>query len=632
MRRALEYAKMFDRVDHAALPGARADRRRRDERGVRVDAARAWAGCPPRPRTSWSPATSAWPRSPAAGSTSSTSRPARSVELVREGKRRGVRVTAEACPHHFTLTDERLRTFDSNYKMNPPLRTWADVEAVIGGLKDGTIEILATDHAPHAPEKKMRELDQAPFGIVGLETLIPITVHGLIEPGHLTWPEVIRKLTINPAQLLGIPKGTLRPGADADVTIIDPDDPLDDRPDRSSTPRAATPPTAAGRSAAGPTPSSSAARSATPSAGSSRRRSRRRREGSRCVHRSVVSIVAQALCLRGLGTEARRCRIPAATRQTTAAHFAGIEAEAETRFVAGRCDRGGVMVSRQSLEVFGTRRGFADYLENRAQSLGPDAWSCERRSFAILIGRRSRAESSPEIFDRLKAGIVKLSDEGKILLRMGELKQQLEMRLPGESFSPEQLRVSELAGRARHRLESGCTSSSGRATPIGRTQREGTDVFEIKDQCWSDYWQKRSSPVMLVIRTSDGTIRWMEVSEYLRRESQSGKKSRQADRLRRRAVHGFDAAQVPEEAAGDRNVGSAPADHHHRSAGADPTGEHSSCPPQRASTPGRSPGHRELHFKSLEDILADVDRLASSREIRTLGNWSAGQIFEHVAR
>ena len=113
---------------------------------------------------------------------------ARSVELVREGKRRGVRVTAEACPHHFTLTDERLRTFDSNFKMNPPLRTWSDVEAVIGGLKDGTIEVLATDHAPHAPEKKMRELDQAPFGIVGLETLIPITVIGLIEPGHLTGP------------------------------------------------------------------------------------------------------------------------------------------------------------------------------------------------------------------------------------------------------------------------------------------------------------------------------------------------------------------------------------------------------------------------------------------------------------
>lgn len=147
---------------------------------------------------------------------------ARSVELVREGKRRGVRVTAEACPHHFTLTDERLRTFDSNYKMNPPLRTWSDVEAVIGGLRDGTIEVLATDHAPHAPEKKMRELDQAPFGIIGLETLIPIAVKGLIEPGHLGWPEVIRMLTVAPAGLLGIPKGTLRPGADADVTLVDP--------------------------------------------------------------------------------------------------------------------------------------------------------------------------------------------------------------------------------------------------------------------------------------------------------------------------------------------------------------------------------------------------------------------------
>ena len=147
---------------------------------------------------------------------------ARSVELVREGKRRGVRVTAEACPHHFTLTDERLRSFDSNYKMNPPLRTWSDVEAVIEGLKDGTIEILATDHAPHAPEKKMRELDQAPFGIIGLETLVPISILGLIEPGHLTWSEMIRKLTINPAKLLGIPKGTLQAGADADITILDP--------------------------------------------------------------------------------------------------------------------------------------------------------------------------------------------------------------------------------------------------------------------------------------------------------------------------------------------------------------------------------------------------------------------------
>jgi dihydroorotase len=145
-----------------------------------------------------------------------------SVDLIRRARERGVRVSGEACPHHFTLTDRCLRSFDSNYKMAPPLRTEADVQAVIEGLKDGTLEVIATDHAPHAPEKKMRELDQAPNGIIGLETLLPICVVGLIEPGHLTWPHLIRKLTINPARILGIELGTLKPGADADVTIIDP--------------------------------------------------------------------------------------------------------------------------------------------------------------------------------------------------------------------------------------------------------------------------------------------------------------------------------------------------------------------------------------------------------------------------
>jgi dihydroorotase len=145
-----------------------------------------------------------------------------SVDLIRRARQRGVRVTGEACPHHFTLTDQCLRTFDSNYKMSPPLRTAADVQAVIGGLKDGTLEVIATDHAPHAPEKKMRELDQAPNGIIGLESLLPVCVVALIEPGHLTWPQLIKKLTVNPARVLGIDRGTLRSGADADVTIIDP--------------------------------------------------------------------------------------------------------------------------------------------------------------------------------------------------------------------------------------------------------------------------------------------------------------------------------------------------------------------------------------------------------------------------
>jgi dihydroorotase len=146
-----------------------------------------------------------------------------SVELIRRGKERGVRVSGEACPHHFTLTDRCLRSFDSNYKMSPPLRTEADVRGILEGLRDGTLEVLATDHAPHAPEKKMRELDLAPNGIIGLETFLPICVKGLIEPGILTWPGLIEKMTINPARVLGIDRGTLRPGAVADVTVIDPE-------------------------------------------------------------------------------------------------------------------------------------------------------------------------------------------------------------------------------------------------------------------------------------------------------------------------------------------------------------------------------------------------------------------------
>jgi dihydroorotase len=145
-----------------------------------------------------------------------------SVDAVRRAKRRGVNVTTEATPHHFTLTDECLRSFDSNFKMNPPLRGQEHVDAVIAGLADGTIDVIATDHAPHAKEKKMQELDQAPFGIVGLETALGLVITKLIIPGHLDWSSAIEKLTINPARILGINKGTLKVGADADITIIDP--------------------------------------------------------------------------------------------------------------------------------------------------------------------------------------------------------------------------------------------------------------------------------------------------------------------------------------------------------------------------------------------------------------------------
>jgi dihydroorotase len=144
------------------------------------------------------------------------------VDMIRRAKSRGIRVTTEVCPHHFSLSDESLRSFDSNYKMSPPLRGAEDVEACIAGLRDGTIDVICTDHAPHALEKKMRELDQAPFGIVGLETALGLVVTKLIEPGVLDWPSAIAKLSMNPARVLGINKGTLAVGADADVTIIDP--------------------------------------------------------------------------------------------------------------------------------------------------------------------------------------------------------------------------------------------------------------------------------------------------------------------------------------------------------------------------------------------------------------------------
>ncbi len=148
---------------------------------------------------------------------------ARSVELIRRAKDAGVHVTAEATPYHLLHTDSALRGYDANFKLNPPLRTQADSDALIAGLKDGTIDALVSDHSPIATEKKVRELDQSPFGIVGLETLLPLCIKALIEPGHLTWPELIGKLTWNPARIFNLDGlGTLQGGATADLTLIDP--------------------------------------------------------------------------------------------------------------------------------------------------------------------------------------------------------------------------------------------------------------------------------------------------------------------------------------------------------------------------------------------------------------------------
>jgi len=144
------------------------------------------------------------------------------VELVRMAKRRGVTVTAEATAHHFTLTDECVKTYDPVYKMNPPLRTQADVDAVRDGLRDGTIDAIVSDHAPHSTEEKQLEFSSAPFGVIGMESLLPVAITELIDD-VLDWPGLVVKLTVNPARILGIDKGTLRSGADADVTIIDPD-------------------------------------------------------------------------------------------------------------------------------------------------------------------------------------------------------------------------------------------------------------------------------------------------------------------------------------------------------------------------------------------------------------------------
>jgi len=145
-----------------------------------------------------------------------------SVELLRQARARGWAVTAEACPHHFALTEEAVAAKGAQAKMNPPLRTAADVAAVREGLRDGTIEAIATDHAPHAAEEKAWGLSKAPFGIVGLETALSVVAMELVEPGFLTWPQAIARLTWGPARILGLDRGTLAPGAVADIVVFDP--------------------------------------------------------------------------------------------------------------------------------------------------------------------------------------------------------------------------------------------------------------------------------------------------------------------------------------------------------------------------------------------------------------------------
>ncbi|MDD5427875.1 MAG: dihydroorotase [Candidatus Omnitrophica bacterium] len=146
-----------------------------------------------------------------------------SVELIRKAKKDGVKVTAETAPHYFALTDERCSSYDTNTKINPPLRTAADVEAIKAGLADGTIDAIATDHAPHTDSEKDVEFDHAPFGKIGLESALSVSVMELVDKKTLSWDELIQKLSSNPAGILGLESGKLSEGSPADIIVIDPD-------------------------------------------------------------------------------------------------------------------------------------------------------------------------------------------------------------------------------------------------------------------------------------------------------------------------------------------------------------------------------------------------------------------------
>jgi dihydroorotase len=145
-----------------------------------------------------------------------------SVRIIREAKARGVMITCEATPHHFSLTDKDASHYDTNMKVNPPLRTQRDVEAVIEGLQDGTIDAIASDHAPHTRESKEVEFAYAPCGISGIETMLPLVATKLIEPGYLDWMQAIGKLTMGPAKALGLSFSGIVEGGRADLTVIDP--------------------------------------------------------------------------------------------------------------------------------------------------------------------------------------------------------------------------------------------------------------------------------------------------------------------------------------------------------------------------------------------------------------------------
>ena len=146
-----------------------------------------------------------------------------SLRAVRAGKDRGAKVTCEVAPHHFTLTDAALEGYDTNTKMNPPLRDERDRDAMLEGLADGTVDVIATDHAPHHHDEKHVEFDRAPFGIVGLETAVALVFHELVHKAVITPARMVELMSANPARILNVPGGSLSEGVPADITLLAPD-------------------------------------------------------------------------------------------------------------------------------------------------------------------------------------------------------------------------------------------------------------------------------------------------------------------------------------------------------------------------------------------------------------------------
>ena len=149
---------------------------------------------------------------------------ARSVEIIRKMKKKGVSITCETCPQYFTLTEDEVLRLGSLARVNPPLRTQKDVQGIIAGLRDGTIDVIATDHAPHSVEEKTRPLSRAPSGMIGLETSLAITLTQLYHTGKMELPDIIRRMSTNPADLLRLPRGHMSLGATADLIVFDPDE------------------------------------------------------------------------------------------------------------------------------------------------------------------------------------------------------------------------------------------------------------------------------------------------------------------------------------------------------------------------------------------------------------------------